>query len=474
MNDEQKPRFEFPESIPLPGWMARLRDRLDHVLSRWIPHENKEELDWVSDADWAMIQQEPLKARFVLRWVGGIILLLLIWAAFAQVDEVTRGVGKVTPAQQLQIIQAVDPGVVSEIDVKEGQSVEQGQILLKIDETRYLSSLQENQAQYLALLAKAARLRAISEDKPLVMPPEVEKGAPQVAEQERGLYLSKRSELEAQISIARQQLAQRSQELNEARARRDQAAQSYDLTNQELTVTKPLVSSGAVSQVELLRLERDVSRYAGDRNEANAQITRIQAAISEAQHKINEVDLNFRNDASAELADTMAKVNGLSAGSTALSDRVKHSSITSPVKGTVKRLLFNTVGGVVQPGTEMVEIVPTEDALMLEVRISPKDVAFLRPGLKAMVRFTAYDFSIYGGLEGVVDHVGADTVADERDKEKTYYVVQVHTLKSSLGKGLPLLPGMVAEVDIQTGKKSVLSYLMKPILRAHLHAMTER
>jgi len=474
MSDQQKPRFEFPETIPLPGWMAKLRDRLDRLLSRWISRENKEELDWVSDADWAMIQQEPLKARFVLRWAAGIILLLLIWAAFAQVDEVTRGIGKVTPSQQLQVIQAVDPGVVSEIDVKEGQSVEQGQVLLKIDETRYMSSLQENQAQYLALLAKAARLRAISEEKPFVLPTEVEKEAPQVAEQERGLYLSKRSELDAQISIARQQLAQRTQELNEARARRDQAAQSYDLTNQELAVTKPLASSGAVSPVELLRLQRDVDRYAGDRNEANAQITRVQAAISEAQHKINEVDLNFRNEASAELADTMAKVNGLSAGSTALSDRVKHSLVESPVKGTVKRLLVNTVGGVVQPGTDMVEVVPTEDALLLEVRISPKDVAFLRPGLKAMVRFTAYDFSIYGGLEGVVDHVGADTVSDDRDKDKTYYLVQVHTLKSSLGKGLPLLPGMVAEVDIQTGKKSVLSYLLKPILRAHLHALTER
>ncbi|MDR3394551.1 MAG: HlyD family type I secretion periplasmic adaptor subunit [Parasulfuritortus sp.] len=474
MSDDKKPKSLFPEAIPLPGWMVKLRERLDHVLSRWIPHENKEELDWVSDADWAMIQQEPLKARFVLRWVGGIILVLLIWAAFAQVDEVTRGIGKVTPSRQLQIIQAVDPGVVSEIDVKEGQSVEQGQVLLKIDETRFLSSLQENQAQYLALLAKAARLRSIAEGKPFVLPPEVEKQAPQVAEQERGLYLSKRSELDAQISIARQQLAQRSQELNEARARRDQASQSYDLTNQELTVTKPLATSGAVSEVELLRLQRDVSRYLGDRNEANAQISRLQSAISEAQHKINEVDLNFRNEASSELADTMAKINGLSAGSTALSDKVKHSSIESPVKGTVKRLLINTVGGVVQPGTEMVEVVPSEDALLLEVRILPKDVAFLRPGLKAMVRFTAYDFSIYGGLEGVVDHVGADTVTDERDKDKTYYLVQVHTLKSSLGKNLPLLPGMVAEVDIQTGKKSVLSYLLKPILRAHLHALTER
>jgi adhesin transport system membrane fusion protein len=469
-----KPPSSLPESIPLPAWTDGMRHRLDRILSRWIPHETPEELDWVSDADWAHVQQEPLRARFILRWIGGIMLVLLLWAAFGQVDEVTRGTGKVIPSQQLQIIQAVDPGVVSEIDVKEGQAVKQGQVLLKIDETRFLSSLQENQSQYLALMAKAARLRAIAEEKPFVLPPEIEKEAPQVAAQERGLYLSRRSELEAQISIAQQQLAQRGQELNEAKARRDQAAQSYNLTNQELSVTKPLQASGAVSEVEVLRLQRDVDRYKGDQNEATAQISRIQSAISEAQHKINEVDLRFRNDASAELADTMAKINGLSAGSSALSDKVKHSSIESPVTGKVQRLLVNTVGGVVQPGTELVEVVPSEDTLVLEVKINPKDVAFLRPGLHAMVRFTAYDFSVYGGLEGVVDHIGADTVTDERDHDKTYYVVQVHTLKSSLGKGLPLLPGMVAEVDIMTGKKSVLSYLLKPILRAHIHALTER
>lgn len=471
MSEEEK-KPALPVSIPLPPWMVKLRERLDHLLSRWIPHENREELDWVSDADWARIQQEPLRARFMLRWVAGILAVLLLWAAFAQIDEVTRGNGRVTPSRQLQVIQAVDPGVVSEIDVKEGQAVAQGQLLMKIDETRYLSSLQENQSQYLALQAKAARLRAIAEGKPFELPAEVEEQAPQIAAQERALYLSRRSELEAQISIARQQLAQRSQELNEVRARREQATQSYNLANQELSVTKPLVSTGAVSEVELLRLQRDVARYRGDMEEATAQITRVQAAISEAQHKINDVELNFRNEASAELADTMAKLSGLSAGSTALSDRVKHSSVVSPVKGTVKRMLVNTVGGVVQPGTELLEVVPTDDLLLLEVRILPKDVAFLRPGMKAMVRFSAYDFSIYGGLEGVVDHVGADTVTD--DKGNAFYVVQVHTLKPSLGKDLPLLPGMQAEVDIQTGKKSVLSYLLKPILRAHLHAMTER
>lgn len=462
-SDEPKPEETLPKQ-------RRLVDRL---FSRWIPKtSNVEDLDWAADAEWAQLRQEPLRARAVLRWIGLSLLALLLWSSLAKVDEVTRGSAKVTPSMQLQVIQSVDGGVVSEILVHEGQIVTPGQLLLKIDETRFVSSLKENRAQYLALLAKSARLRALAEGSAFAVPPEVQNEAPLLAEQERTLYNARHMELETQLSIARQQLAQRNQELNEIRVRRDQAAQAYDLTAQELAVTKPLVGAGAVSEVELLRLERDVSRYRGERDQAAAQIIRVQAAIAEASRKTQEVDLSFRNEARVELADVQGKLNSLSAGSSALSDRVKHAAIKSPVKGIVKRLLVNTVGGVVQPASEIVEIVPLEDVLLLEVRIQPRDIAFLHPGQKAIVRFTAYDFVIYGSMEAVVDHIGADTVTD--DKGNAFYQVRVRTLKSSLGKNLPIIPGMVAEVDIMTGKKTVLSYLLKPILRAHAHALTER
>lgn len=448
------------------------REFIDRLFGRWIPEKNDEDMDWVSDAEWGHLKQEPIRTRAVLRWIGITLLILTLWAAFAQVDEVTRGSAKVTPSRQVQIIQSVDGGIVSDIMVHEGQVVEAGQMLFKIDETRFISSLEENRVQYLAMLAKAARLRAIAEGRPFIVPPEVEKEAPQLAEQERNLYTSRRYELDTQLGIARQQFAQRSQELNEIKARHGQASQGYELTAKELSVTKPLVAAGAVSEVEMLRLERDVSRYRGERDQAASQIIRVQSAISEASRKIQEVDITFRNEARVELADVMGKLNSLSAGSSALSDRVKHSNVKSPVKGIVKRLLVNTVGGVVQPATEIAEIVPLEDALLLEVRVQPRDIAFLHPGQKAIVRFTAYDFAVYGSLEGEVDNIGADTVTD--DKGNAYYVVRVHTLKSSLGKNLPIIPGMVAEVDIMTGKKTVLSYLLKPILRAHAHALTER
>ncbi len=448
------------------------RDFIDRLFARWIPEKTDEDLDWAADVEWAQVRQEPLRARAVLRWIGFTLLILLVWATFAKVDEVTRGAAKVTPSKQVQVIQSVDGGVVSEILVHEGQVVEQGQLLFKIDETRFVSSLAENRAQYLALLAKAARLRALAEGRDFVVPPEVEKETPALASQELNLYSSRRIELDTQLSIARQQYAQRSQELNEIRVRRDQAAQGYDLTARELAVTKPLVGAGAVSEVEMLRLERDVSRYRGERDQAAAQMIRVQAAIAEASRKIQEVELSFRNEARMELADVMAKLSSLSAGSSALSDRVKHANVKSPVKGIVKRLLVTTVGGVVQPATEIAEIVPLEDVLLLEVRISPRDIAFLHPGQKAVVRFTAYDFAVYGSLDAVVDHIGADTVTD--DEGNSFYLIRVRTLKSSLGENLPIIPGMVAEVDIMTGKKTVLSYLLKPILRAHAHALTER
>lgn len=462
--------------MTMPDTMHSLQKRstalIDGIFARWIPEHSEENLDWVGDAEWARLQQEPLRARLVLHMFGLLLLLLLVWAAFADIDEMTRGMGKVIPSSQLQIIQSVDGGIVSEILVREGQIVEKDQLLLKIDETRFVSSLRENRAEYISLLAKAARLTALAEGKAFVLPPEVRQEFPQIAAQEQGLYDARRMELDAQIGIARQQLAQRNQELAEIRARRDSATQGLELTRQELNATKPLLGSGAVSEVEILRLERDVNRFQGERDQAVAQLNRIHAAIAEATRKIEEVELNFRNEARTQLADVSARINSLSESSTTLSDRVKHSSVKSPVRGTVKRLLFNTVGGVVQPGNPIVEVVPLEDALLLEANIQPKDIAFLRPGQQAVVRFTAYDFAIYGSLDAVVEHIGADTITD--DKGNAFYICRIRTLKPSLGENLPIMPGMIAEVDIKTGKKSVLSYLLKPVLRAKAVALTER
>jgi adhesin transport system membrane fusion protein len=455
--------------------LAALRRRSSKALDRLLDGVDQRDIhddgDYLADAEWAISEGQLRGSRVALWTSAAAVLALLVWAAFAQLDEVTRGDGKVIPSRQVQILQSLDGGIVSEILVHEGQTVKTGELLLKVDPTRFVSSLRENRAQYIALLAKAARLTAVAQGKPFIPPPELAQEAPELVEQERSAYEAKRAELDATVGMARQQLSQRRQELAEVSAKREQATQSYRLTAQELDVTRPLAKTGAVSEVELLRLERDVARYKGERDGAAAQAPRIQAAISEAQHKIDEVELNLRNQARSELSDTKAKLAALSAGSEGLADRVKQAEIRSPMNGTVKQLFANTIGGVVQPGKEIIEIVPSDDALLLEARVHPKDIAFLRPGQKALVKFTAYDFAIYGGLEATLEQIGADTISDE--KGNAFYVVRVRTTHSTLS-GLPIIPGMVAEVDILTGKKSLLTYLMKPVLRAKANALAER
>ncbi len=453
--------------------LGRFGDPLfGRLLRRLAVPERADNLDWAGDADWARLQQEPLRARALLRLGALAVLLLIVWAAFAEIDEVTRGEGKVIPSRQLQIVQSVDGGVVEEVAVREGEVVEAGQLLMRVDPTRFVSSLRENQAEYLALQAKAARLEALTQGTPFEPPPGVEAQAPDIVAHERRLYQSSRDEMAAQLSIARDQLSQRQQELNEVRARQEQAGRAFQLAQQELDVTRPLKASGAVSEVDLLRLERDVARLRGERDQAAAQISRIQAAIAEATRKIQEVELNVRNQLRNELSDTMARLSSLSEGSRSLADKVKHAEIRSPVRGTVQRLLVTTVGGVVQPGKEVVEVVPLDDALVLEARVTPQDIAFLRPGQAALVKFTAYDFAVFGGLDAILEHISADTVVD--DKGNAAYVVRVRTTASSLGDDLPIIPGMVAQVDILTGKKTILDYLLKPVLRAKANALTER
>jgi adhesin transport system membrane fusion protein len=445
---------------------------LDPFFSRWALDEQVPEQDFMGDADRVILEQEPIRARILLRALFAAFAVFIVWAGLVDIDEVTRGEGKVIPSQQLQVLQSFDGGMVSQILVKEGDIVNPGQILLQVDSTRFESSVRENRSEYLSLSAKAARLLAIREGKPFDPPADVAAEDPKTVAQERQLYETANSEMQTQISIARQQLEERQQELAEAHSKQSQGSQAYESAMKELAVTKPLLASGAVSEMEVLRLQRDVDRFRSERDIATSQISRAQASVTEASRKIQEVELDFRNTASKEFSETTAKLNALTQTRAGLNDRVKQSSIRSPVKGTVKRLLVNTIGGVVQPGRDIVEIVPLEGKLVLEAKVQPRDIAFLRPGQKAMVKFTAYDFSIYGGLDATLELIGADSVTDERGN--TFYTVRVGTTKTTIGDHFPIIPGMVAEVDIITGQKSILSYLLKPVLRAKQAAMTER
>jgi adhesin transport system membrane fusion protein len=429
--------------------------------------------DLAADAQWAASQQQAKGSRILL-WSSLLcVLVLLIWASLGYIDEVVRGQGKVVPSRQVQVVQSLDGGVVEEILVRPGQRVDAGQVLLRLDPTRSTASLGENKAETLALKAKAARLEALATGEPFKAPDDVLKQAPNVVEMERRVWESKTQELQTAISIARDQFNQRQQELRETMANRDQAASSCSLTSEELRVTKPLLSSGAVSEVDLLRLQRDVARFCGEAKAAGAQIGRIQAAIQEAERKVQESELNARNLARVELSETRGKLSSLEQGQLALQDRVKLAEVRSPVRGTVNNLMANTVGGVVQPGKDILDIVPMDDTLLLEVQINPKDIGFLHFGQKAEVKFTAYDFAIYGGLAGKVEQIGANTITDE--KGNSFYIVKVRTDRAHVGDdSRPIIPGMQAEVHILTGQRTLMQYLLKPILRAKANAFTER
>ncbi len=448
------------------------RKYVDMIFQRWIPLEEEEPLDWVGDAEWAQLQQEPVRARALLKIFGITLVLLLLWAAVAPLDEVTRGAGKIIPSSRLQIIESLDGGVVEEILVQEGNVVKSGDLLMRIDPTRYTSSLQEKEYEVLSLIARKARLRALAEDTSLDLPEKKLKDVPQVVQHEKRLYEESKREFDSQMTIMQEKLSQKEYELEEVQARLVQARQAYGLAAQELNKTQPLLKSGAVSEVEVIRLRRDVANARGERDAAVARQATLERSVEEAREQVQETELNSRNKWRQELADVLGKIASMSQGTKGLADRVQRAEIKAPVNGTIQRLYLNTIGGVVKPGGRVADIVPLGDSLEVEVKVSPKDIAFVHPGQMAMVKLTAYEFSIYGGMKGDVYHISPDTVTDEEGN--TFYLVRVKTPAASIREGLPIIPGMMAQVDILTGKRTVLMYLLKPILRATSNAMKER
>ena len=431
--------------------------------------------DYITDIRHAIMAQSPRGGRLILYATTLLFVIFLIWAGLSEVEESTRGEGKVIPSGHIQVVQNLEGGIIAEILVNVGELVEKDQLLLRIDETRFASSFQENRAKYLADKAKAARLEAEASGTPFRVPEEVLKEKPEIAALEQELYQSRMFELQSSLSIKKQQAHQRKIELQELRSKQEELIRTNALLQQELRMTKPLVAKGAVSDVEILRLEREVSQKEGEIVSIRHEIPRAQSKYQEAMMAIQELNLNYSNKSKAELNEVLAQVDESSSTSLALKDRLERTAVRSPVNGTVNRLLVTTIGGVVQPGMDLVEIVPREGNLLIEAQIKPSDIAFLRPGQDANIKFTAYDYTIYGSLPAKLEHISADSITDERGN--SFYLVRLRTKKNFLGTTqhqLPIIPGMVSTVDILTGKKTILSYILKPVLRAKSSALRER
>nr|WP_218878549.1 HlyD family type I secretion periplasmic adaptor subunit [Pseudomonas flavescens] len=423
----------------------------------------------------ALIEDAPRVMRLTLWGIIAFVVFCLLWANFAEVDEVTRGDGKAIPSSRVQKIQNLEGGIVSELFVHEGQVVEAGTPLLRLDDTRFASNVGETEADRLSLAMRVERLSAEVEGRELAIPDDIAEKAPGLAQSERQLFLSRQQQLLDEVAGLQEQLTQRRQEVREFVSKQGQFRNSLELLRQEIRMSEPLVADGAVSPVEVLRLKRAEVESRGQLEATGLAIPRAEAAIKEVERKIDETRGRFRSEALTQLNEARTDLSKIQSTGKALEDRVNRTLVTSPVRGIVKQLLVNTIGGVIQPGSDMVEIVPIDDTLLVEARIRPQDIAFLHPGQEAVVKFTAYDYTIYGGLKAKLEQIGADTVTDEEGN--SFYLIKLRTEKSHLGteeRPLLIIPGMVTSVDIITGKKSVLSYLLKPIIRARAEALRER
>jgi adhesin transport system membrane fusion protein len=448
-------------------WM---RIRGDWAKEKMALAEAKADRFFTTDAEL------PLSRHLILVFVTLFFVCFVLWANFAALDEVTRGDGKVIPSSEIQILQSLEGGIVEEFLAREGDSVKAGEILIRLRDIQASSDLGANQSRVMGLEAKIQRLKAEAEG--TVTPDfseSVMSAAPQTVQEELQAFRANRQNIASQTQVLEQQLLQRQQEVTGLRQRLGDLRATIRLSRQERDMIAPLVERGSAPKVELLQLERGIQERQTELNSVSASLTQAQSAVNEAEARKKELIDSGKAQAQTELAVTMLERNAIRETLSGLQDRKVRTDIRSPVDGTIKDLLVNTVGGVVQPGQDLVEIVPSDDQLIIEARIRPADIAFLHPGQAAVVKITAYDFSIYGGLKGQLIDISADTLTNEQGE--TFFRVRILTDKNYLnrnGEMLQIIPGMVASVDILTGEKTVMEYILKPLVKTLDNAMNER
>ncbi|WP_373974347.1 HlyD family type I secretion periplasmic adaptor subunit [Chitinibacter sp. SCUT-21] len=436
----------------------------------------QEDLNFLGDGAAAIYGGTTQRANSLLYACAALLVVGALWACFAEIDEVTVAEGKVIPSSQVQVIQNLEGGIVANIPVKVGEVVKKGQILMKLDEKRFSSSLDESNVKQDALAAKIARLSAEANGTAFVPPPQIMKRNPALIDAEQQLFNSRKREIESSVAILQSEAAQRNHDIAAMRAKLAKLESGLKLAQEEYAMSKPLAEKNVISQIDFMHLQRQMSDLSGEINETRSAIPSLQSSLSETNGKIAGVYAKAKADAANELSTAQAELDATSATTVALSDRFERTTIRAPLAGIVKLIKVNTVGGVLQPGMDVMEIVPLEDNLLVEAKIRPSDIGFLRPKQEAMVKLTAYDFSIYGGLQADVETITADSIVDEAKKE-SYYLVRVRTRSNHLGDkqhNLPIIPGMLSTVHIKTGKKTVMQYLLKPIVKAKNEAMRER
>ncbi len=403
--------------------------------------------------------------------VGAVgLLLFLVWASLAQVDEITRGQGRVIPSSKAQVVQAADPSTISEILVRSGERVKEGQLLVRLDDTESSSQLGQIEAENKSLAARAARLGREGLGSAADCPP----GAP--CEEEAALQRTRQAALQSRLSGLSAAVEQRRREQAEAQATVSSLQNSVSLAQDQVNMLQPLAEKSIIPQTELMTAQRELVDLQGRLAAARQSVSRTSAGVREAQAQLSEANLQFRQEALNERSQVAAQIAVNEESIRGAKGRLERSEIRSPVDGIVNDVQVTTVGGFVGPGEKIMQVVPIGDNLLVEARVRPSDIAFIRVNDPANVKITAYDFSIYGGLQGKVVQISADSIYDEV-KQEAYFTVVIETdtaFLESAGKQLPITPGMICDVEILTGRKSILTYLLKPVIRARSEALTER
>lgn len=415
-------------------------------------------------------------ALMTLTAICSLIILFLIWAFFAEIDVITRGNGHVIPSQKNQIISNLEGGIIKEVFVKEGDIVEASQALMIIDPTVAEARYKDHREQYLRYLAISARLQAQIEGEEYKVPEEIKKEFPSISMEEMQHYIDRQQQVNTQKSIAKQVILQKQQDVAEEKAKIAQAQEQLNLSQQELKMVEPLVKEQLISKREILRLKRDAANLKGEVATGKAALSKDEAVLEQAQYELKQIATRFQNEDQEQLRDIRIKLSEEKAAMLEAQDRMRRTELRTPVKGIVKEIKMKTVGGIIRGGEEVMEVVPFEDTLLIEANVLPSDVAFIHPGQEATVKITAYDYSIYGSLKGELLEISADTVHDPEQK-KDYYRVLLRTDKNYLehnGKMLPIIPGMTVEVDILTGSRTVMQYLLKPIIKGVSQSLRER
>jgi len=434
-----------------------------------------DDLDFMPDAI-AAAKRGGARGAYVLSLLVVLFVVgFAVWAERAELEEVTRGEGRVIPSGRVQVIQHLEGGILADLAVNEGDVVEKGAILVRIDNTVAGSSYRETRSHYLGLLAEIARLEAEIEERAPSFPDAVRTEAKEMMADQVAFLAARRQELAAKLAVQQSQVEQRGQEINEIKSREAQLGRSLALAREERKITEPLVRQGVMSRVNLLRLDRDINDLAGERKTLQLARQRAVTALRQSRQRLTEITLTAKSAAATDLIQRRAELEGIEEQLVAGENRFTRTEIRSPARGIVKDLRVTTIGGVVRAGEDIMEIVPVDDRLLIEADIRPQDIAFLQPGLPAVIKISAYDFSVYKGMKARLVRISADTI--ENDMGERFYraVLEVDDpVLRHKDEDLPIIPGMTATAEIITGKKTVLDYLLNPILTARNQALRER